>query len=128
MSCLESFKRLDLFGSQVKLGVTREQKTHKTALGAGVSLVYIAAICWIVVQFTGQSAQNLKFPDSWAADLDKAEALEAKVAAKVKADANKVKADADKLKDHTRRLLAASGQLATETVYSQYPFAIDKSQ
>ena len=57
-------------------------------------------------------------------ELHEAEALEAKVAAKVKADAAKVKAEAEKLKDDTRRLLEASGQLATETLYSQYPFEV----
>ena len=56
--------------------------------------------------------------------MHKAEAAEAKVAAKVKADAAKVKEDAAKLKGDTRRLLAATGQLATETLYSQYPFEV----
>jgi len=97
---------------------------------------------WIFVQFTGQSAQNLKFPDSWVQEAEaavhKAEAEEAKVAAKVKADAAKVKADADKLKGDddnksNRRLLdtlttPATGQLATETVYSEQPFEVQASE
>ena len=41
-------------------------------------------------------------------EAHKAEAAEAGVAAKVKADAAKVKADTEKLKGDTRRLLAAS--------------------
>jgi len=60
-------------------------------------------------------------------EADKAEAAEAAVESKVKADAAKVKADADKLKGDTRRLLAASAQLATETVYSEYPFEVPAS-
>ena len=109
MVVFEAFKRLDLFGSQVKLGVNREHKTHRTCLGACVSMIYLVAVIWIMVQFTGQSAQNLKFPASWVKEAEeavqKAEAAEAKLAAKVKADAAKVKADAAKLKGDARRLL-----------------------
>ena len=51
-----------------------------------------------------------------------------KAEAKAKADADKLKTDADKLKGDTRRLLAASAQLATETVYSEYPFEVSNLQ
>ena len=98
----ECLKRFDLFGYQVKLRVDKNNINHRTYLGACVSLIYLVGIIYILVQFTGQSAQNLKFPSSWVAEIEdelhKVKLEELKIEADVKKDADKIKEDADKLK------------------------------
>ena len=125
--------RCDLFGHQVKINVDRDHRNHRTFAGGIISLIYIAGIMYILVQFTGQSAKNLKFPDSWVGfakeELHKAKEEEQKLVAKAKAAEEKLKKDADKLKNdadkeadkikgddkknNTRRLLAGENQVTT---------------
>tara|TARA_B110000285_G_scaffold166951_1_gene186577 strand:+ start:108 stop:242 length:135 start_codon:yes stop_codon:yes gene_type:complete len=40
---------IDLFGYQVKLNVDKDNKTHKTGVGAIASLIYAAAFIWVFI-------------------------------------------------------------------------------
>ena len=91
----------------------------------------------MLLYVTGQSAQSLKFPDSWVADVEqelhKVEMEERKIAADVRRDANEVKEkierdadkleeDAEKLKNRTRRALEENESFIGQTFYTEQRF------
>jgi hypothetical protein len=57
-------KNIDLFGYQVKLNVDKDNKSHKTVVGAVASLIYLAAFIWVFIQCLGADLEGVE------ADLD----------------------------------------------------------
>lgn len=55
---------IDLFGYQVKLNIDKDNKTHKTCVGAVASLVYVAAFIWVFIQCLGSDLEGVE------ADID----------------------------------------------------------
>ena len=49
------FKIIDLFGYQVRLNVDKDNKTHKTVVGAVLSLVYVATFIYIFILCLGSN-------------------------------------------------------------------------
>ena len=51
---------IDLFGYQVKLGIDREHKTHKTCVGGIASLVYFVCFLWVFIQCLGNDVEAME--------------------------------------------------------------------
>ena len=57
-------KNFDLFGYQVKLNVDKDNKSHKTVVGAVASIIYLAAFIWVFIQCLGSDLEGVE------ADMD----------------------------------------------------------
>jgi len=57
--------QIDLFGYQVKFNVDKDNKTHKTFVGAIASIAYLIAFIWVFIQCLGSDVEGVE------ADIDK---------------------------------------------------------